>query len=32
MELGIHHIVTPLEAKEAMRTFDQNNDGFIDKK
>ena len=32
MELGIHHIVTPSEAKEAMKTFDQNKDGYIDKK
>ncbi len=30
--LGIPHIVTPLEAREAMKTFDKNNDGLIDKK
>ena len=32
VQLGISHIVTPLEAREAMRTFDKNNDGLIDKK
>lgn len=32
VQLGIPHIVTPLQAREAMRTFDLNKDGLIDKK
>jgi hypothetical protein len=32
MHLGIHDIVTPAQAKEAIKSIDLDKDGLVDKK